>query len=43
MAQIIATTSYLKDIIGLGANQAGTDSANAIITKDSIIVPIWSN
>ena len=33
MAQIIATRSYLKDFIGLGANQAGTDRANSIIAE----------
>ena len=31
MAQIVATSSYLKDVIGLGANKAGTNSAITII------------
>ena len=33
MDQIIATRSYLKDVIGLGANQVGTDCANTIIAE----------
>ena len=33
MAQIVDTHSYLKDVIGLGANQAGTDRANSIIAE----------
>ena len=33
MAQIVATHSYLKDNIGLRANQAGTDHSNAIIIE----------
>ena len=33
MAQIVATRSYLKDVIGLGYNQAGTDQANAITAE----------
>ena len=34
MAQIVATCSYLKDIIGLGTNQEGTDRAKKITTKE---------
>ena len=33
MAQIVATPFYLKDIIGLEANQAGTYWENAIIAE----------
>ena len=33
MAQIVATRSYLKEIICLEANQAGTDRENAIIAE----------
>ena len=33
MAQIVATSSYLKNVIGLGSNQAGTDPANLIIAE----------
>ena len=33
MAQILATCSYLKDVICLRSNQAGTDRGNAIIAQ----------
>ena len=33
MAQIVATRSYLKDVICLRSNQAGTDRGNAIIAQ----------
>ena len=33
MAQIVATCSYLKYVIGLGSNQAGTNRVNAIIAE----------
>ena len=33
MAQIVATCYYLKDVIGLGSNQVGTDRANIIIAE----------
>ena len=33
MAQTVATHSYLKDVIGLGANQAVTGCANSIISE----------
>ena len=33
MTQIVATRSYLKDVVFLGANQAGTDLSNAIIAE----------
>ena len=39
MAQIVSTSSYVKDVIGLGANQAGTNR----VKKDSIILIIWLN
>ena len=34
MSQFFATSSYLKYAIGLGANQAGTGRANAIIAEE---------
>ena len=33
MDQIVATCSYLKGVIGLGANQEGTNFANVIIAE----------
>ena len=33
MAQIVATRSYLKEVISLGSNQSGTDRANTIIAE----------
>ena len=33
MAQIVTTHSYLKDVIGLGSNQEGTNCANKIIAE----------
>ena len=33
MSQIVATHSYLKDVIGLGANHEGTDRANTITAE----------
>ena len=33
MAQIVANHSYLKDVIFLGSNQAGTNRKDAIIAE----------
>ena len=33
MDQIIDTRSYLKDVIGLGSNQSGTNNTNSIIAE----------